>query len=273
MSLEDHLGDIIGKARLHAAKSLEEVAGSAGISAAELNVLEAEGSCDGRPDLERLAVCLGLNAAKLKGIAEGWEPRTVDLTDWRELRILTTSGGGWPVNNYLVWDEATRDAALFDTGYDAAEAIELIDREDLQLRYLFITHSHEDHVAATNQVKTRFPKVRIRTDSGSAPVAHRNRRGECVQLGSLRITNRPTPGHAEDGVTYVIGNWPEDAPHAAIVGDAIFAGSMGRAAGHASLARDKVREQIFSLPDPTLICPGHGPLTSVGEEKANNPFL
>ncbi len=67
--------------------------------------------------------------------------------------------------------------------------------------------------------------------------------------------------------------WPEDAPHAAIVGDAIFAGSIGR--GHQSweLARQKVREQIFSLPPDTLLCPGHGPLTTVAEEKAHNPFF
>ena len=76
-----------------------------------------------------------------------------------------------------------------------------------------------------------------------------------------------------DGVTYVIGNWPSDAPFVAVVGDAIFAGSMGGAHDQLTLARTKVREQIFSLPADTLICPGHGPLTTVAEEKANNPWL
>ena len=67
--------------------------------------------------------------------------------------------------------------------------------------------------------------------------------------------------------------WPEDAPHVAIVGDALFAGSIGRGNQSWELARQKVREQIFSLPPDTLLCPGHGPLTTVAEEKAHNPFF
>ena len=59
----------------------------------------------------------------------------------------------------------------------------------------------------------------------------------------------------------------------AMVGDAIFAGSMGRGNQSWDLAKDKVRENIFSLPPETLICPGHGPLTTVADEKANNPFF
>jgi glyoxylase-like metal-dependent hydrolase (beta-lactamase superfamily II) len=104
-------------------------------------------------------------------------------------------------------------------------------------------------------------------------VDQRLRLNEFVHLGSLRISYRETPGHAEDGVTYVIGNWPEDAPHVAIVGDAIFAGSMGRGNQSWVVARQKVREQILSLPPSTLLCPGHGPLTTVAEEKEHNPFF
>ena len=107
----------------------------------------------------------------------------------------------------------------------------------------------------------------------SAPPQHRNRANDFISLGSLRITNRDTPGHAEDGVSYVIGNWPEDAPHVAVIGDTIFAGTL--ATGHQSweLLRQKVRDQLFSLPPETLLCPGHGPVTSVTEERANNPFF
>jgi len=107
----------------------------------------------------------------------------------------------------------------------------------------------------------------------NAPVDQRNRANDFIHLGSLRITHRDTPGHAEDGVTYIAGTWPEDAPHVALVGDAIFAGSIGRGNQSWELARQKVREQIFSLPDETLICPGHGPLSTVAEEKSNNPFF
>jgi glyoxylase-like metal-dependent hydrolase (beta-lactamase superfamily II) len=115
--------------------------------------------------------------------------------------------------------------------------------------------------------------MHLHTNARSAPPQHRNRANEFLQLGSLRVSHRDTPGHAEDGVTYLVGNWPEDAPHAAMVGDAIFAGSIGRGNQSWDLARQKVREQILSLPDETLLCPGHGPLTTVAEEKANNPFF
>jgi glyoxylase-like metal-dependent hydrolase (beta-lactamase superfamily II) len=115
--------------------------------------------------------------------------------------------------------------------------------------------------------------VRLHSGSPAAPLEQRNRPNDFIHLGSLRISHRATPGHAEDGTTYLIGSWPENAPAVAIVGDAIFAGSMGRGNPSWELARQKVREQILSLPEKTLICPGHGPLTSVGQEKENNPFF
>jgi len=74
-------------------------------------------------------------------------------------------------------------------------------------------------------------------------------------------------------VTYLIGNWPDDAPHVAVVGDALFAGSMGRVPGDAAAAREVIRRQILSLPPDTLLCPGHGPLTTVAEEREHNPFF
>src|SRR5262249_34259926 len=122
-------------------------------------------------------------------------------------------------------------------------------------------------------VRARFPTIRLHTSARHAPPQHRNRPNDFIHVGNLRVTNRDTPGHAEDGVTYVVGNFPDDMAGVAIVGDAIFAGSMGGAPGLGGLARQKVRDQILSLPPGTLICPGHGPLTTVGEEKTANPFF
>ena len=177
------------------------------------------------------------------------------------------------VNAYLTWDEVTREAALFDTGFDAAAVLALLEENQLTLKHIFITHSHHDHVAGLADIRAKFPKARVHSGSKNAPVDQRIRGSDCIHLGSLRVTNRDTPGHAEDGVTYVIGNWPSDAPFVAVVGDAIFAGSMGGARDQLALARTKVREQVFSVPADTLICSGHGPLTTVAEEKANNPWL
>jgi len=273
VNLEDHLGDIIRKARGMSNVSTATAASAAGISEAELAALEETGTISKKPDFAKLAHAIGLNAAKLEGIAKGWTPSVKDLSGWHDLRVFTTAGDGLTVNCYLVWEEVTRDAALFDTGLDAAPILETIAAEGLTLRHIFITHSHYDHVEALPKLREAFPKARIHTSSKSAPVDQRNKTSEIVHLGGLRITYRETPGHAEDGVTYLIGNWQEDAPHVAIVGDAIFAGSMGKGNDSWELARQKVREQILTLPSDTLLCPGHGPLTTVEEEKQHNPFF
>jgi hydroxyacylglutathione hydrolase len=273
MNLEDHLGDIIRKARAMSNISPAAAAKAAGLSEQELASLEDSGTSAKKPDFDELAELIGLNPGKLKAIAQGWMPSEKNLNTWPVLRPITTSGDGITVNAYLIWDEVAREAALFDTGWDPAPAFKMLDDNKLQLRHLFITHSHPDHVAGVSAVREKFPRVKVHSSSKNAPVDQRNRPNDFIHLGSLRITHRDTPGHAEDGVTYVIGTWPDDAPHVAIVGDAIFAASMGRGNQSWDVARQKVREQILSLPPETLICPGHGPLTTVAEEKAHNPFF
>jgi len=273
MNLEDHAGDIISKARLHAGIDAGEVAKAAGLSVGELEQFEESGRTAKPADLPGVARLLGLDPGKLQAVASGWQPATVDLESWRELRAILSQGPGFNVNAYLVWEEGTREAALFDTGFDATPMLRMIAEESLDLRHIFITHSHADHAAGLAAIQAAHPKARLHSSASDAAVHERNRANDFIHLGSLRITNRPTPGHATDGTTYVVGNWPEDAPPVAMVGDAIFAGSMGRAAGAATEAKLAIREQILSLPDATLVCPGHGPLTTVAEEKAHNPFF
>jgi hydroxyacylglutathione hydrolase len=235
--------------------------------------LEETGRCTGPVNFPALGKVLSLNGAKLEKIAKGWLPATPDLSLWCELRQITTKANDLEVHCYLAWDEVSREAALFDTGWDAAPIIKLVEENGLTLRHLFLTHLHEDHVAAMGAIREKFPKMHLHSNSRTAPPQHRNRANDFLHLGSLRITNRETPGHAEEGVTYIIGTWPADAPHVAFVGDAIFAGSIGSGKQSWDLARQKVREQIFTLPDETLLCPGHGPLTTIAEEKAHNPFF
>ena len=199
------MGDILRKARLMVNVSPEAAAQAAGISVAELGALEDSGQTTLRLDFKALGTLLGLHPVKLEVIARGWLPAATDLSGWRELRQITTSEGGMAVHCYLVWDEVTREAALFDTGWDAQPVCALVDEHQLQLKHVFITHTHGDHVACLEAIRTKFPKLHLHTDARSAPPQHKNRRNDCLHLGSLRITNRDTPGHAEDGVTYVVG--------------------------------------------------------------------
>ncbi len=273
MNLEDHLGDIIRKARGMSGVSAAAAAQSAGLTEAELAALEDAGTFSKRPNFSALANTIGLNPAKLESIAKGWLPSKKDLSAWQRFRMFTSAGDGMTVNCYLVWDKATREAALFDTGFDGKALLDTLASERLQLRHIFITHSHYDHVHALGDIRAAQPVASLHTSSKNAPAKQSNQPGEIVSLGGLRIAHRDTPGHAEDGVTYVITDWPIRAPIVAIVGDAIFAGSMGRGNDSWDLARQKVREQILTLPSETLLCPGHGPLTTVAEERANNPFF
>ncbi len=273
MNLEDHFGDIVRKARLMTNVSAADTAVAAGLSEAELSALEESGKITKQPNFDALAAKIGLNSAKLQTIAKGWVPAEPDLSLWREIRRITTTKEDITVNCYLIWDEMSREGALFDTGWDAAPILALLEPDGIELKHLFITHMHDDHIGAMSAIREKFPTIKIHTNSKASPPQHRNRANDCIHLGSLRITNRETTGHAEDGVTYIAGNFSEDAPHVAIVGDAIFAGSIGQ--GHQSwdLARQKIREQIFTLPADTLLCPGHGPFSTVAEEKQSNPFF
>ncbi|HUZ06480.1 MAG TPA: MBL fold metallo-hydrolase [Candidatus Paceibacterota bacterium] len=274
MNLEDHLGDIIRKARAMSNVSISTAANAAGISEAELSALEESGRLAKKMNFTALAQLAGLNPAKFEAIANGWLPSPKDLSAWREVRVITTEDSdGLTVNCYLVWDEVQREAALFDTGLDAKPILDCIAENKLALRHIFITHSHWDHVEALPKIREAWPKARLHSGSKNAPVDQRNKTAEIVHLGGLRVTHRETPGHADDGVTYIVGNWQEDAPHVAIVGDTILAGSICNGNGAWELAKQKVREQILSLPAETLLCPGHGPLTTVAEEKAHNPFF
>ena len=273
MTLEDHLGDILRKARQASQVSPADAARAARLTEADLATLEDSGRCGRRPAFHSLAPLLGLHAARLEAIADGWLPLQPDLDSWRELRLLSTSRDAHTAHAYLVWDEASREAALFDTGWDATPVLRIVEENHLALKHLFLTHTHDDHLAGLEPLRHAFPALRLHTNSPSAPPQHRNRPHDCVHLGSLRISHRDTPGHAPDGVVYIVGNWPDDAPHAAFIGDTLFAGSL--AAGFVSMEdlRRSVREQILTLPADTLLCPGHGPLTTVAEEKIHNPFF
>jgi hydroxyacylglutathione hydrolase len=273
MMLEDHAGDIVQKSRKAARVSAAVAAQSAGLSLDEYEAFESTGECSRRPNYEALAPLLALHPGRLAAIANGWTHVAPDISQWRQLRQVSTTLHGNAVNAYLVWDEITREAAVFDTGWEAGPILALINENGLDLHHVFLTHEHEDHVAGLGAIRARFPKARIHSSAATAPADQRNRSNDFIHMGNLRITLRATPGHSPDGVTYLVGNFPEDVPNAAFVGDALFAGSMGRGFESTELLRRSVREQILSLPGDTLLCPGHGPFTTVGQEKENNPFF
>jgi hydroxyacylglutathione hydrolase len=273
MQLEDHLGDIVRKARKGAGLSAAAAANAADLSIEEYREMEATGRGVARAARSGLAAQLGLNPERLAALDAGWRPAPRDLSQWRELRRITTIREGITVHCYLIWDEVSREAAVFDCGWDAGAVLAEVQAEQLTLKHLFLTHLHDDHIGGMAALRGAFPKLFLHSNSRHAPPQHRNRANDCLQLGSLRILNRETPGHAEEGVIYLVGNWPEDAPHVAMVGDTLFAGSVASGFQSLPLLRIKIQEQILTLPPDTLVCPGHGPVTTVGEERIANPFF
>jgi len=272
MSLEDHIGDICRKARLQMNIPMSEATTAAGLSEEQLSEWETEGKLREPVNVAALAERIGLDSDKAQRVAGGWSPDEVDLSRWRELRIVTTAEG-FEVNSFMAWDAKNLEAAIFDTGWFADDLFRIAAEHKLNVKHLFITHMHGDHVAAIGDVRKRWPGIQLHTNNSGAPKGNRVVPGQPVGMGDLSITARLTPGHSEDGVTYVIDGWPEKAPGVAVVGDAIFAGSMGKDFDTPEIAKAKVREEILSLSGDTLLCPGHGPLTTVAEERANNPFF
>ena len=273
MQLEDHLGDILRKARKMTGTAAATAATAAGISESELAALEDSGQCTQKINFAALAPLIGLDAKKLAGLANGWRPAADDLQRWQNLRVFTTAGDGLTVNCLLAWDAATHEAALFDTGIDAQPVLDCLAENKLELRHICLTHSHWDHIDALPKVRAAFPAAQIHSAIKAAPKSQQLQPGEKFSLGRLHISHIATPGHADDGVTYFIAGWPGQAPRVAIVGDTILAGSMCHGNGQWELARQKIRAEILTLPGETLLCPGHGPVTTVAEELAGNPFF
>ena len=267
ISLEDNVGDIIGKAQRGLGISDSELEKKAGVDLQTIRKLR-EGDVDEQA-LQRVAPVLGLSAGPLCELAKGeWRPERIDERDG--FAQFNTRYHDMTVNAYLVWDPVSRVAAAFDTGADCSEMLRFANRHKLNVQLILLTHAHPDHVAD-------LPRLREETGAdvfvpAREPVsgAEAIDEGKHFHLGNLEIDTRLTWGHSQGGMTYVVSGL---ARPIAIVGDSLFAGSMG--GGNVSY-RDALRtnlEKILTLPDQTIICPGHGPMTTVGEEKEHNPFF
>jgi glyoxylase-like metal-dependent hydrolase (beta-lactamase superfamily II) len=135
---------------------------------------------------------------------------------------------------------------------------------------VLLTHTHGDHIYDLDRLKEKtgapaFVGEREPID-GAEPFVH----GRTWSVGSLKIDTRLTWGHSKGGITYIVTGLAQPV---AVVGDAVFAGSMGGGGVSYADALSTNGKEILSLPGNTIICPGHGPLTTVGEEKKHNPFF
>lgn len=263
--LEDEAVDIIEKAQAGYELSDAVLAARLGVDPSRLERIKSRGG----GELAPLARELQLNAPALQAMMEGTYHPAVEAPSG--LLQVATSFETMRVNAYLVWNEETKDAVAFDTGADASALMEFVDRHGLTPRAILLTHAHRDHVADLERLRRAWGTPVYIGQSEDFPDGEGFEAGKRFEFGGVVAETRLTWGHSRGGVTYVVDNG--GVTPIAVVGDAIFAGSMGGGRVSYLDALRTNREQIFTLPDNTVVCPGHGPLTTIDSEKRGNPFF
>jgi len=223
------------------------------------------------------------------------------------MKVKTFILGPLQTSSYVAYNST--NAIIIDAGGEPEIMVKFIKQKQLNPIYLVNTHGHIDHIMGNPQIKKAFPNIKLLIHPADAPMLRESKYNLSTELGfefsspeadqlvkeddviSLpdeKKTNKSNgrfkvihlPGHTKGG----IGLWYQETDsggkkiEASLLfsGDAIFAGSIGRTdfpgGSHEDLIKN-IKEKIFSLPDDTVIFPGHGPMTTVGAEKESNPFF
>jgi glyoxylase-like metal-dependent hydrolase (beta-lactamase superfamily II) len=269
--LEDTAADIVGKAQRGLGVSDADLAKKVGVDEAKLEAVKQVSGVEA-DYVRKLARALELGPNALIALADGKYKPKAEEPKMGFFMASTAYGGDMLVNAYLVWDVESGLAAAFDTGADCTPLLEELNDHNLTLQDVYLTHTHADHVMELDRlVEKAGGSVGIHVSEEEAlDGAATFRPGVTFQLGRLHVETRDTAGHSVGGTTYNIHGL--DRP-LAIVGDALFAGSIGGVKSNYKAAVKKIRENILSTQDNTVLCPGHGPLTTTGQEKAGNPFF
>ena len=202
------------------------------------------------------------------------------------LRLIV---GPLQVNCFIVADEKTREAVVIDPGDDAADILKLINENELKVKYLVNTHGHFDHIGANKAVKeatgaeiliheadaplmasAAMQSSAFGMHSVSSPPADRFvKDGEVITAGEIALKVVHMPGHSQGGICLL-------GQGVAFTGDSLFAGSIGRTdfpGGDLKALLRSIRKNLLTLPDDTKVFSGHGPASTIGDERNENPFL
>jgi hydroxyacylglutathione hydrolase len=205
------------------------------------------------------------------------------------IHVEVTADRQFRTNSYLVEDQDTRDAVVIDANLEPELMVDLVGRRGCNVRAILLTHTDVDHIAGLERLRQEFGEVPIAVHEAERDVVEQGRPlrhefarelpafagvhllvpGHAYRAGSLELAVLHTPGHSPGGVTLVIGS-------SLFTGDALFAGSIGRSDlsnsdGQALL--EGIRSQLLTQPDEFLVFSGHGPVSTIGQERRYNPFL
>lgn len=206
------------------------------------------------------------------------------------MNVKCLTVGPMQANCYLVWCEETKEALVIDPGAEGEKILSAIDQEDLDVKYIVNTHGHVDHMEANREVKNQTgAKILIHVNDAllltnsqlnlstylGSPVSGPPPdillcEGEDITIGeNLVFQVLHTPGHTRGGISLVTNK-------TVFTGDTLFAGSVGRTdfpGGSVKELLSSIKEKLFALGDDYVIYPGHGPSSTIGEEKKSNPFI
>jgi hydroxyacylglutathione hydrolase len=194
-------------------------------------------------------------------------------------------------NCSIMGDETTREGMVIDPGDDIADLLAIIQKHGLKVKQIVVTHAHIDHVGGAMKLRaaTSAPILLNHNDytllkmldlqaawigmqsPGKVEIDHSLAESDKVQAGPLIAGVMHTPGHTEGSICLYF-----PAEQKVIAGDTLFAGSIGRTdlpGGSFDKIIRSLHEKLLTLPDDTVVVPGHGPLTTIGAERERNPFL
>jgi glyoxylase-like metal-dependent hydrolase (beta-lactamase superfamily II) len=194
-------------------------------------------------------------------------------------------------NCSIIGDEVSREAMVIDPGDDISDIAAIIEKHNLKVKQIVITHAHIDHVGGAMKLRaatgapillnhndyTLLKMLDLQADwigmqsPGKVEIDHSLNEQDAVKAGSLTANVMHTPGHTEGSICLYF-----PAEKKLIAGDTLFAGSIGRTdlpGGSFEKIMRSLHDKVLALPDETAVVPGHGPLTSIGAERQANPFL
>ena len=178
------------------------------------------------------------------------------------------------VNCYILGDESTGSAVVIDPGGNVPDIVSILKQNKLVLEFIVNTHGHWDHTGGNVELnRAAGGKILIHSKEHCRDFQADDHllEGDIISFGSHKLDVLETPGHSPGGISLSL---PEQ--RAVFVGDLLFSGSIGRTdlqGGSFDVLLKSVKEKIFPLGDDTRVLPGHGPMTTVGQERRFNPFL
>ena len=209
-----------------------------------------------------------------------------------QLQIASFSLGDWLTNCYVLHVDGSTDCWIVDAGFEPEPLIEYVRQHQLEPRQVLLTHAHVDHIAGLSALRAFWPGVSILIHAAekaflTEPMLNLSSAldraliapdatgtldpAEPLTLDGHEFEVRHTPGHSPGGVALY-----QQQEKVVFVGDTLFAGSIGRhdfPSSNGPLLLETIRSQLLSLPDDTRVLSGHGPDTTIGEERRHNSFL